>query len=159
LTASTAAHIKRDAKEDKKRSMLSRLAPEAAKLFDLLSARDWDDSNLKMNPFLRDLISDKDSHRASGIMMLRTKKWSGEFSDKGLLSFFANGFAANGIQESPGGFTIFMFRPITANVSGNRKDRRQPVKEMFGHAKLDEEVIKYYAESDFFLPETLSDLE
>jgi hypothetical protein len=159
LTAITASHLKRDAKEDKKRSMLSRLAPEAAKLFDLLSARDWDDSNPKMNPFLRDLISDKDSHRASGIMMTRTKKWSGEISDKGLLSFFANGFAANDIQESPGGFTIFMFRPITANVSGNRKDRRQQVKAMFGHAELDEEAIKYYAESDVFLPETLSDLE
>jgi hypothetical protein len=30
---------------------------------------------------------------------------------------------------------------------------------MFGHAELDEEAIKYYAESNFFLPETLSDLE
>jgi hypothetical protein len=159
LTAITASHLKRDAKEDKKRSMLSRLAPEAAKLFDLLSAKDWGDSDPKMNSFLRDLISDKDSHRASGIMMTRTKKWSGEISDKGLLSFFANGFAATDIQESPGGFTIFMFRPITANVSGNRKDRRQQVKAMFGHAELDEEAIKYYAESDFFLPETLSDLE
>jgi hypothetical protein len=112
-----------------------------------------------MNSFLRDLISDKDSHWASGIMMTRTKKWSGKISGKGLLSFFANGFAATDIQESPGGFTIFMFRPITAHVSGNRKDRCQQVKAMVGHAELDEEAIKYYAESDFFLPKTLSDLE
>ena len=52
-----------------------------------------------------------------------------------------------------------MFRPITAHVSGNKKDRRQQVKAMFGHTELDEDAIKYYAESDFFLPETLSDLE
>jgi hypothetical protein len=62
LTAITASHLKRDAKEDKKRSMLSRLAPEAATLFDFLSAKDWNDSDPKMNPFLKDLISDKDSH-------------------------------------------------------------------------------------------------
>jgi hypothetical protein len=124
-----------------------------------VSAKDWSDSDPKMNSFLKDLISDKDSHRASGIMMTRTKKWSGEISDKGLLSFFANGFAATDIQESPGGFMIFMFRPITAHISGNRKDRRQQVKAMFGHAKLDEEAIKNYAESDFFLPKTLSNLK
>jgi hypothetical protein len=40
LTTITASHLKRDTKEDKKKSMLSRLAPEAAKLFELLSARD-----------------------------------------------------------------------------------------------------------------------
>jgi hypothetical protein len=159
LTAITASHLKRDAKEDRKKSMLSRLAPEAAKLFDLLSAKDWNDEDPRMNSFMRDLISDKDSQRASGIMQTRTKKWSGEVSDKGLLAFFASGFAASDIQESPGGFTIFMFRPITARISGNKRDRRRQVKAMFGSTELDEEAIKYYAESDFFLPETLADLE
>jgi hypothetical protein len=159
LTAITASHLKRDAKEDRKKSMLSRLAPEAAKLFDLLSARNWNDSEPRMNPFVKDLISDKDPQRASGIMLTRTKKWSGEISDKGLLAFFANGFAASDIQESPGGFTIFMFRPITAHIPSNRKDRRLQVKAMFGSTELDDEAVRYYSESDFFLPETLSDLE
>jgi hypothetical protein len=159
LTAITASHLKREAKEDKKRSMLSRLAPEAAKLFDLLSAADWDGSDPKMTPFTEDLISDKDSHRASGIVLTRTKKWLGEISDKGLLAFSANGFAVNNIHESPGGFTIFMFRPIMAHISRNRRDRRQLVKAIFGHTELDEEAINYYAESGFFLPKTLSDLE
>jgi hypothetical protein len=159
LTAITASHLKRDAKEDKKRSMLSHLAPKAAQLFDLLSAKDWSNSDPKMNPFLKDLIFDKDSHRASGIMMTPAKKWSGEISDKCLLSLLANGFAMTDIQEPPGGFTIFMFRPITARISGNRKDRRQQVKLMFGHAELDEEPIEYYTERGFFLPKTLSKLE
>jgi hypothetical protein len=30
---------------------------------------------------------------------------------------------------------------------------------MFGHTELDDDAIKYYAESDFFLPQTLPDLE
>jgi hypothetical protein len=90
-------------------------------------------------------------------MMTQTKKWLGKISNKGLLSFFANGFAATGIQESPGGFT--KIRSFTAHVSGKRKDRRQQVKALSGHAELDEEAINYYAESKFFLPKTLSDLE
>jgi hypothetical protein len=52
-----------------------------------------------------------------------------------------------------------MLCPITAHLLGNRKDRRQQVKVMFGHAELDEEAIKYYAKSNFFLPKTLSGLE
>jgi hypothetical protein len=68
LTAITASNLKRDIKEDKKRSMLSRLALQAVKLFDLLLAtKEWSSSDPKMNLFLRDLISNKDSHRASGI--------------------------------------------------------------------------------------------
>jgi hypothetical protein len=51
LTAITASQLKRDAKEDKKKSMLSRLAPEAKnKIFDLFLASDWEG---------RDPISDK----------------------------------------------------------------------------------------------------
>jgi hypothetical protein len=53
LTAVTASHLKRDAKEDKKRLMLSGLAPEAAKFVDLLSGKDWNGSKPKMNLFLR----------------------------------------------------------------------------------------------------------
>ena len=30
---------------------------------------------------------------------------------------------------------------------------------MFGKTKLDEETIKYYSKSNFFLPQTLADLE
>jgi hypothetical protein len=53
-----------------------------------------------------------------------------------------------------------MFHPIlTCHVPSSRKDRCQQVKAMFGNTELDKEVIKYYTESSFFLPKTLSDLE
>jgi hypothetical protein len=159
LTAIMASCLKRDAKEDKKKSMLSHLAPEATNLFELLSAWDWDNSDPRMNPFVQELLPDKDAQQALGVMQTQTKRWSGEISDKRLLASFPSGYAASDIQESPGGFTIFMFRPITARVPSNRKDRRQQVKVMFGNAELDKEAIKYYAESDFFLPEMLADLK
>jgi hypothetical protein len=51
-------------------------------------------------------------------MMTQTKKWSGEVCNKGLVSFFANGFVAKEIQESPGRFTIFMFPPKEQTPTG-----------------------------------------
>jgi hypothetical protein len=159
IQAITASHLRADAKAEKKKSMLSRLAPEAAGMFVLLSAEDWNDSRPKMNRFVKDLVSDRDSQRARGIMQTKTKKWAGEISEKGLIAFLGTGYGAADIQVSPGGFTIFMFRPISAYSHTSRTDRRQQVKAMFGNTELDDEAIKYYAESDFFLPKTLPDLE
>jgi hypothetical protein len=115
LTAMTSAALKRDKREDKRKSMLSRLSPEAARLFSLLSAQDWHDKDPKLNPFMRQLVSDKDSLRALGIMQTQTKKWSGQVSEKGLMGFFSSGFAARDIDEQPGGFTVFMFRPVSVH--------------------------------------------
>ena len=86
IQAITASHLRADAKAEKKKSMLSRLAPEAAGMFVLLSAEDWNDSRPKMNRFVKDLVSDRDSQRARGIMQTKTKKWAGEISEKGLIA-------------------------------------------------------------------------
>jgi hypothetical protein len=45
LTAMTASQLKKDLRDERKKSMLSRLSPEAGKLFNLLAARDWDNKN------------------------------------------------------------------------------------------------------------------
>jgi hypothetical protein len=59
-----------------------------------------------------------------------------------------NGFTANEIQESPGGFTIFMFKPITATHTKDKKGRQQQVRLMFGSTELDKDAIKkYYGDS------------
>ena len=139
--------------------MLSRLSPEAAKLFELLAARHWKDEQPRMTRFVKDLVSDRDSHRALGVMKTVTKNWSGRVSEKGLLGFFANGFAANDITEAPGGFTIFMFRPLTAPHSSDKKGRRQQVRSMFGSTELDDDAVRYYAENDFYLADSLEGLE
>jgi hypothetical protein len=63
LTAITASHLRRDVRADQKKSMLSRLAPEAAKLFDMLSARDWEESAPKMNAFVSSPIRIPNEHQ------------------------------------------------------------------------------------------------
>jgi hypothetical protein len=159
LAAMTASQLEKDSRDEKKRSMLANLAPEASIMFRLLSARDWYVEKPKINSFMKSLVVDKSSNRALNIMMMHTKKWSGQASEKGLLEFFATGYAARDIHEQPGGFTIFMFRPVTSAAPANKKARQQQVKAMFGSTELDDEAVKYYSQNDFFLAESIQDLE
>jgi hypothetical protein len=85
--------------------MLSPLSPEAAKLFSLLSAQDWQHKDPNLNSFMKRLISDKDSQRAPGIMQTQTKKWSGQVSDKGLMDSSPRDTmqetSTNNLEDSP----------------------------------------------------------
>ena len=53
LSAMTASALRRDEREVQKKSMLSRLSPEAAKLFPLLSAQDWEHKEPRLNSFMK----------------------------------------------------------------------------------------------------------
>lgn len=159
LSAMTASALRRDEREVQKKSMLSRLSPEAAKLFPLLSAQDWEHKEPRLNSFMKQLVSDKDSQRALGIMQTQTKKWSGQVSEKGLMGFFSAGYAARDIDEQPGGFTIFMFRPVSIHRPKAQKQIHSQVRAMFGNSELDDEAVKYYSANDFFLAESVADLE
>ena len=159
LQAMTSSQLKRDQKEDKKKSMLSRLSPEGGSLFKLLSAKDWKDGNPRLPDFTKKILEDRDSNRALGEMKTISKRWSGKISEKGILAFLASGYAADDITEAPGGFSIFMFSPIGTNRSTDQKSRILQVRAMFGSTELDEESIKYFAKNDFYLADNLSGLK
>ncbi len=53
LQAMTSSQLKRDQKEDKKKSMLSRLSPEGGSLFKLLATEDWKDGNAKLPAYTK----------------------------------------------------------------------------------------------------------
>jgi hypothetical protein len=88
-----------------------------------------------------------------------SKRWSGKISEKGFLGFLANGYAAEDISQAPGGFSIFMFSPLSADQGPDQKSRIHQVKAMFGSTELDEASIKYFAKNDFYLPQNLAQLE
>jgi hypothetical protein len=81
LQAMTSSQLKRDQKEDKKKSMLSRLSPEGGSLFKLLAAKDWKDGNPKLPAFTKKILEDRDSNRAVGEMKTISKRWSGKISE------------------------------------------------------------------------------
>jgi hypothetical protein len=52
-----------------------------------------------------------------------------------------------------------MFKPLTAKHSKDKKGRQQQVRSMFRSMGLDDDAIKYYAENDFYLADTLEGLK
>ena len=155
----TLSKLKRDQREDNKKWMLSWLSPEGGSLFKLLSAKSWRDGNPKLPAFTEQILADQDSQKALGEMKSISKQWSGKISEKGILSFIANGYAADKVSKAPGGFSIFVFIPLDSNHSSDQKSRILQVKLMFGSTELDEDSMKYFTKNDFHLAGNLSGLE
>ena len=92
-------------------------------------------------------------------MKSNSKRWSGKISEEGILSFLANGYAADDISEAPVGFSIFMFSPLYSNHTSDQKSRILQVKSMFRSTELDDDSIKHFAKNGFYLAGNLSGLE
>jgi hypothetical protein len=156
MTTQTLQSVER---EEKKKSMLSRLTPEAESLFTLLSATDWTDRKPCMNEFTKKLLADKDPVKAFNIVTSATRNWKGSVSERGLAQFFSTGYLATEINIQPGGFTIFMFKPKSGSSARTTKSLQQSIRSMFGDTEVDEDSVKYYAQHEFYLPHTATDLE
>jgi hypothetical protein len=61
--------------------------------------------------------------------------------------------------SKPDGFTVFMFKPLTAKHSKDKKESQQQVRSMFRSTGPDDDAIKYYAENDLYLANTLKGLK
>jgi hypothetical protein len=144
-------------RESRKKSMLNRLPDEQVKLYSLLSARNWRDSRPKVNSFTEDLLSDRDPERAWNQLETVSRDWPGEVSKTGLIHFLSKGFRASDVDESPGGFTAFMFSSIDIDKKVSRKDRELAIRSVFGEDVVTDEVVKYYAKNDLFLASTYED--
>jgi hypothetical protein len=144
-------------RESKKKSMLNRLPDEQVKLYTLLSARDWYDTKPRINNFTEDLLSDRDPERAWNQIETVSRDWPGEVSKTGLIHFLSKGFRASDVDESPGGFTAFMFSSIDIDKKVSRKDRELAIRSVFGEDVVTDEVVKYYAKNDLFLAASYED--
>lgn len=156
MTTQTLQSVER---EEKKKSMLSRLTPEAESLFTLISATDWTDRKPVMNKFTKRLLSDKDPVKAFNIVSSATRDWKGTVSERGLAQFFSTGYMATEINIQPGGFTVFMFKPKSGSNARTTKSLQQSIRSMFGDTEVDEDSVKYYASNEFYLAQTVTDLE
>ena len=62
------------------------------------------------------------------------------------------------IEECPGGFTIFMFRPLHRRRVRTATELRNDIRSMFGDTKLDE-MIKHFVSDNFYLLRDLYELK
>jgi hypothetical protein len=141
----------------KKTSMMSRMGPETEKLFKLLSARDWDEKKPDLNKFVTKLMEDKGMSRAIEMVRSEMRQWEGTITDTGLVQFLSGGYICKTMDDRPGGFTIFMFRPSYVQGAHNTRFIEQSIREIFGDAKLGDETVKFYSKMNYFLPPSFED--
>lgn len=139
--------------------MVNLFAPEDEMLFTLLCATGWHDEKPRVPKFMVRLLADKNMTRALNIVESATKKWKGIVSEKGIAKFLASGYIAKDIDDRPGGFTIFMFRPRSYRKARSEKETQSSIRSVFGDGKLSDEMVKYFAKDDFFIPKNLYELE
>ena len=159
LTTMTESALAAQERDERKKSMKSRLSPEAEALFSLLCASGWRDYTPTMPQFTEKLLADKDLNKALGILRAFTAKWKGSVSEKGFAKFLSTGYSAPDIEDRPGGFTLFMFRPLHRRRTRTAKELRNDVRSMFGEETLDDEMVKYFSSDDFYLPKDLYELD
>jgi hypothetical protein len=153
MTKFAGATLRQAEKSDKAKSMFSKMAEEDERLFDLLGAEDWDDDYPQMSSFMRRIVKDKDGSVAWQSIRKATVNWPGFISEKQLVKFFRTGYLATDID------TLFMFRPTDHPVARSAKEGKNLLSSMFGESKLNDETIRFFAESEFFIASKLAELE
>jgi hypothetical protein len=78
-------------------------------------------------------------------------------TDNGLVQFLTQGYICKTMDKRPGGFTLFMFCPIYVEGAHNPRLVEQSIRETFGDAKLSEDIVKFYAKMNFYIPATFAD--
>jgi hypothetical protein len=138
-------------RDSRKKSMLNRLPKEQVKLYSLLSARDWHDTKPMINDFTEDLLSNRDPERGWNHLETISRDWPGEVSKTGLIHFLSKGFRASDVDESPGGFTAFMFLSVDIDRKVSRNNQELTIRSDFGKATVTDKGVRYYANNDLFL--------
>jgi hypothetical protein len=128
-------------------------------LFTLLSAKDWSDYKPELSEFAKQLLADRDPFKAMNLITSETRAWRGTVGRRGITQFFCMGYAATDIETQPGGFTIFMFRPKNAAQPLSQAALKQSLRHLLGDTKVDDDTVLYFAQNDFYLPDSIDRLE
>jgi hypothetical protein len=137
-----ASHLEIRRTEEKKSSMMNKMGQETEKFFLILSAKDWNEKRPKLNEFMTRLMKDKGMSRANELVRSEMRRGEGVVTENGLIQFLSGGYLCKTLDEKPGGFTFFMFRPVHIQGAYNPRLVEQSIRETFGDAKLSDEIVK-----------------
>jgi hypothetical protein len=88
-----------------------------------------------------------------------TRGWRGRVGRRGITQFFCMGYAATDMETQPGGFTIFIFRPKNVAQPLSQAALKQSLHHLLGDTKVDHDIGLYFAQNDFYLPDSIDCLE
>jgi hypothetical protein len=146
-------------REEHKTSMISRLSSKQLELFTLLSAKDWRDYKPELSGFAKQLLADQNPFKEMNLITSETRGWRGTVGSRGITQFFCMGYAATNIKTQPGGFMIFMFRPKNVAQPLPQAALKQSLPHLLGNTKVDDDTVLYFAQNDFYLPDSIDCLE
>jgi hypothetical protein len=144
-------------REDSRKSMLSTFDDDTAKLFQYLSAEDWDDESPQLSEFMTKLLQDKSAAKALHLIQSKTRRWEGKICKAGILNFLAQGFLANPSEDRPTGFNIFIHHPTDETLVKTPKERQNQILAMFGESEINDETAKHYADTKLYISTNLDD--
>jgi hypothetical protein len=139
-------------REEDRKSMISKIIREDGLLFTLFSAESWREDHPRLSSFTKELMANKDIQVALAQIKRKAMEWPGLISQKQLAKFLRNGFIDPDLEESPGGFTVFISRPSGFPGSLSSKEEYNSMRSLLGDKKLDADSIGLYAETIFLLP-------
>ena len=160
LNKSSEAYVRQINKDDTTKSSLSRLAPDQASLFHLLTAENFEvEGTPSLNTFTRKLTESRDPMRAINMVRQATRLWQGSITDKSLIQLLSSGYLAPQINQEPDGLTSLGFVPHYKRHRFEEKGNASAdnVRAMFGEKTFDESSIKRYTKKQFFLPSCIED--
>jgi hypothetical protein len=138
---------------------ISRLFRKQSELFTLMSAKDWRDYKPDLSGFAKQLHADRDPFKAMNLITSETRSWRGTVRRRGITQFFRMGYAATDIKTQLGGFRIFMFRPKNMAQPLLQAALKQSLCHLLGDTKVDNDTVLYFAQNDFYLPDSIDCLE
>jgi len=158
---SESVDMRREEQADKKKerhgeSLLGDWTEKDKKLFELLSATDWDEPGVpELNEFAKALVTGK-KKVTRGIRMVQheaeVRQWQGTVIRFGLSKFLREGFRAEDIVEAPGGISPFSCQPASFVNTRSIEEEKQFMQDNFGNGKLNEEVLNALAKKVWYIP-------
>jgi hypothetical protein len=146
-------------RRESEKSILKTMGPTQRDLFTALCTRNMSRAPA-MSEFMRNLTSSRTPQKAINLLQSETRDWEGTFSVGGFHRMLSNGFLSQDANRSnPGGFTIFMFYPKTADSGGKAfgKGNSELLREYLG-MDVEESTLEYYMKQGYYTPSTPNDL-
>jgi hypothetical protein len=155
LNKSSEAYVRQITKDETTKSALSRLVPDQAALFNLLTAENFEiEGAPELNAFTTKLTESQDPMRSINMVRQETRLWGGCITDKSLLQFLSSGYLAPDMNQEPDGMMSLGFMPHHERHRFEDKSNvaTYNMRAMFGEKTFDEDSIKRYTKKQFFLP-------
>ena len=148
-------------RKESEKSILRTMGPTQRALFTALCTRSMS-REPAMSEFMMNLTTSKSPQKAINLLLSETRDWEGTFSEGSLHKMLSHGFLSpDANRANPGGFTIFMFYPKTADTGGKAfgggKGSTELLREYLG-MDVEESTLEYYLKQGYYTPTTPNDL-